>query len=375
MPSLLRYLTAPGSPGIFPLETPASSLSFGGKTLRDWQDEAAKACGLTVVDVPAGVDAAQVAQNEVVGACRDDVLFNAATLRHLWSEQRRRGRAVRAVVPATTALGQASLRLSTPCESLELPLLFGTSSLAANAAAVVIQDDGAINVDVRPMGLAPHKLTIARVEHLVGWPRHWLHVLDLSLAALHTRLLLGEGRQKRRRGKKSPRIHPTAWVENSIIGADVRIEAHASVIDSVIGDGVHVADHSVIHSSVVGAGCRTLVDTHLRRVVAEGGSTLSNLDLQDALLGAQVFITTGVAFFSDGPGKNVVVDGQDSGRAVLSGAIGKGAILGSRALFRSGIALPAGALVVARPGEAVGKMDPTSLGAAGMELTVHEPLV
>jgi NDP-sugar pyrophosphorylase family protein len=163
-------------------------------------------------------------------------------------------------------------------------------------------------------------------------------------------------------------VHPTAIVERSILGANVRIEAHASVIDSVIGDDVHIADHSVIHTSAIGDRCRTLVDTHLRRVVAMPGSTLSNLDMQDAVFGAGVFLTTGVAFFPDGPGRNVVVDGRDSGRAVGNGAVGKGAILGSRALFRCGVAVPAGALVVARPEEAVGKFDAGSLGRAAMIL-------
>jgi carbonic anhydrase/acetyltransferase-like protein (isoleucine patch superfamily) len=53
---------------------------------------------------------------------------------------------------------------------------------------------------------------------------------------------------------------------------------------------------------------------------------------------------------------------------VLSGAIGRRAVLGSRALFRSGIALPAGALIVARPEEAIGKFDERSLAKAAMRI-------
>jgi carbonic anhydrase/acetyltransferase-like protein (isoleucine patch superfamily) len=369
MSRLARLHPSSSTGSVFPLGQPASSILFGGKTLRAWQDEAAAACGLGVVDVDDG----GVVPADVVGCCAADVLFSAETLRALLDAQKARGRPVRAALPLTTALGTASTRLTELDDArggalaalrVAVPLVVG-GGLHDDAEPFVIDDDGAVDFDVRPYGLPPHVLRLARVPRLLGWPRHWLHVLDLSLAALQTRLLRGEARSKHRR-RAAPRIHPTAIVENAILGDNVRIEAHASVIDSVIGDDVLVADHSVIHTSVVGPRCRTLVDTHLRRVVAMGDSTLSNLDMQDALFGEGVFVTTGVAFFAEGPGQNVVVDGRDSGRSVLGGAVGRGAILGSRALFRSGVAVPAGALVVARPEEAVGKFDAGSLGRAAM---------
>jgi carbonic anhydrase/acetyltransferase-like protein (isoleucine patch superfamily) len=365
MPRLARVIPPSASASLFPLEQPAAALLFGGRTLRAWQDEAATACGLDVVDLAAG-DAVAA---DVVACCGADVLFSAATLQALLDEQRRRGRALRAAVSTKTALGAASTRLLDVKDVLAVPLSAGGAlddASSSDADLFVVDDADTVAFDVRPFGPPPHTLSLARVDRLLGWPRHWLHVLDLSLAALQTRLLRGEGHARRRRGRAAPRIHPTAIVENSILGDNVRVEAHASVIDSVVGDDVLVADHSVIHTSVVGPRCRTLVDTHLRRVVAMADSTLSNLDMQDALFGERVFVTTGVAFFADGPGQNVVVDGKDSGRAVLGGAVGKGSILGSRALFRSGVALPAGALVVARPEEAVGRFDAGSLGRAAM---------
>ena len=361
MSRLARLHPPRGGTAIFPLEQPAAALLFGGQTLRAWQDEAARACGLDVVDIAAGDDPGA----DVVACCAADVLFSAATLAALLDAQRQRGRALRAAVATTTTLGTASARLHDVGDTLAVPLVAG-GTLEDDADLCVVDDAGAVAVDVRPYGPAPHVLSLARVPRLLGWPRHWLHVLDLSLAALQTRLLRGEAHATRHRGKERPRIHPTAIVENSILGKNVRVEAHASIIDSVVGDDVLVADHSVVHTSAIGPHCRTLVDTHLRRVVAMADSTLSNLDMQDALLGENVFLTTGVAFFADGPGQNVVVDGRDSGRAVLGGAVGRGAILGSRALFRSGVALPAGALVVARPEEAVGKFDAGSLGRAAM---------
>lgn len=359
LPILARASATP--PVIFPFADDASNLLFGGPSLRALQAEAAHDAGLALVDVDAG-DALPAG---TVAFVARDVVFSAATLRALVDESRRRSRTCRAAVKHGTALHLASTRLLGGANDEDFAVDLFAGDLAGRVIAdvdaevvVVADEEDAAVVDVRPYGRAPHELRIARVERLLGRPTHWLHVLDLSLAALQTRL---RARVVVKRGKRAPLVHPTALVENSVLGAGVRVEAGAAVIDSFVGEDAVVADHTVVHGSVIGAGCRTLVDTHLRRVVAMPGSTLSNLDMQDAIFGSEVFLTTGVAFFADGPGADVVVDGKDSGRAVLSGAIGTRTVLGSRALFRCGVAVPAQALVVARPGEALGKLDARSL--------------
>jgi hypothetical protein len=122
-----------------------------------------------------------------------------------------------------------------------------------------------------------------------------------------------------------------------------------------------------VHDCVLGPETRTLVDTSLRRVVAFGDSTLSNLAMADALFGKGVFLTTGVSFFAREPGVDVEVEGVDTRRAVLGGAVGARAILGARALLVSGSAVPPGALVVARPEEALAKLDDKALERASMQ--------
>ncbi|HEY1101614.1 MAG TPA: hypothetical protein VGF99_21930, partial [Myxococcota bacterium] len=359
---------------IFPLDEAVGDLLFGAHTLRALVDEAAAANGLDVVDIdpdempPAGTAV-------VVDA---DVVVNAAALRALLAAAPSSGIVQAAIAPGTP-LFTASTRLLDidTTQPLRVPLWAGTFTSSPKSddrstnVVVIAHETGRYVVDVRPYGPAPHQLVIAEVTRLLGWPRHWVHVLDLSLAALRSTLSpLPSSTMpiKYKRGQGSPQVHPTATVVRSVLGKNVKVEAHASITDSVIGDDVLVADHTVIHDSVVGAGCRTLVDTHLRRCVAMPGSTLSNLDMQDALLGREIFLTTGVAFFHDGPGRNVVVDGIDSGRAVLAGAIGRRALLGSRALFAAGVALPAGALVVARPEESLGKLDARGLERAHMRI-------
>jgi carbonic anhydrase/acetyltransferase-like protein (isoleucine patch superfamily) len=232
------------------------------------------------------------------------------------------------------------------------------------AVVAVCDEDSADVVRVPPYGRAPHTLALPRVAKLGGRLRHWVDVLELSLAAKESarvRLGLVDGKNDIR-GKVD--IHPTATVIGSILEDGVRLEQHASVIDSYVGTGALVADHSVIHSCVVGERCRTLVDTSLRRCVAMEDSTLSNLGMSDVILGKHVFLTMSVATFGPDPGSDVVVDGIDTHRAVLGGAVGSRCVLGSRALWRAGVALPPGILVVARPGEAVAKLDDAGLARA-----------
>jgi hypothetical protein len=346
---------------IAPLVDDVRTLLFGGLPLVDLQ---ARERGVFVVEDVAEDD---VLGDRVAAVVGDDVVFSAAALTALFEASGRRGphAVVRGAVRAGTPLWHASARLRGVDTGVDLGVDVVCGAVAGRRAKDVLDDsaidvvavadeDGAVDVDVAPAGRAPHVLRLPKVKRLLGQPRHWLHVLDLSLACLASFPRLP------RRTKKTF-VHPTATVIDSVLGDGVRVEAGASVVDSVIGDDVIVADASVIHTSVIGARCRTLVDTHLRRVVAMPGSTLSNLDMQDAIFGREVFLTTGVAFFADAPGADVVVDGIDSGRPVLSGAIGARAVLGSRALFRCGVAVPPGALIVARPGEALGRLDDKGL--------------
>jgi carbonic anhydrase/acetyltransferase-like protein (isoleucine patch superfamily) len=385
--SFLRLRRAAWEPAIFPLDEAAGAVLVGGLPLAALQDEAARGAGL----VPAELDVtAPVALPAGTGAaCAPDAVFSTATVRALQRAARAApaGGIVQAAVAADTPLGRAARRLAPPDARgglLRLPLWAGalgglTPTLAADPAdafpaakpVAVCDEDSALQVRVPPHGRPPHMLEIPRVLALGGRLIHWLHVLELSLAALETRRLelglvdrRGDG-EKNRLGKGVD-IHPTATVIGSILDDGVRVEPHASVVGSFVGKDALVADHSVIHTCVIGDRCRTLVDTSLRRVVAMPGSTLSNLGLSDVVIGGDVFLTTAVATFDQRPGEDAVVDGQDTGRAFVGAAIGARCVLGTRALLRAGVALPPGLLVVARPGEAALKLDEPGLRRSNM---------
>lgn len=361
-------------PAVFPMDDVAGALPVGPLRLDALQ---ARAAG-PFVEVAAG----EALPADTALAWTADAVFSAATVAALGAAARSHGIVVQAAVRKGTPLWHSATRLLEPhlqvAGDLPLPLWAGplggqralTSGDAAAAfpdarAVAVCDEDGAVSVRVPPYGRAPHIVTIPAVDKLGGRLLHWLHLLELSLAALETeRRALGLTTGRNRFFGRVD-IHPTATVIGSILEAGVKVEPHASVIDSWLGKDVLVADHSVVHSSVIGDRCRSLVDTSLRRVVAMSGSTLSNIGFSDSVIGRDVFLTTSVATFAS-PGTDAQVEGRDTGRALLGAAIGARCILGSRALLQAGTALPPGLLVVARPEEAASKLDDEGLARATM---------
>jgi hypothetical protein len=342
---------------IFPLDEPAGSLLVGAGTLAALQGPADDVTG----EIPHGVDVAFTA----------DAVFSPATVEAL-RRAATGGRVVQAAIKRGTPLWRSATRMRPTDGDLRIPLWAGAlGRLAPHRGGLAVDALGAVDVvavcdeescevvRVPPYGKAPHTIELPRVRRLGGQIVHWLDVLELSLAAL------GTARTGRNQLKGDVDIHPTATVIDSILEDGVKVEPHASVINSYLGKNVLVADHSVVHSSVIGDECRSLVDTSLRRMIAMPGSTLSNLGFSDSAIGANVFLTTSVATFAR-PGEDIVVEGHDTGRALLGAAIGARCVLGSRALLAAGTALPPGLLVVARPEEAATKLDDEGLARATM---------
>lgn len=371
--SILARLAPKDEPPLFPFDEPARALPLLDVPLAEHQAREAQRAGLKLVDVAAG----EVAHDETVAACSHDAVFTAETLAALVEEGRRRGALLRAAIRAGTPLHAfAAPFIGASGADLPLPLVAGP--LGGRSVRETIFDEAELfplcdeeeseDVRVAPYGPPPHLLRVPKVERLGGRLAHWLHLLNLNQALLVT--------ERARRGALAGGVaidgdvqaHPTALVEGSILKGGVEIEHSATVIGSYLGEGVRVGDHAVIVGCVIGKGCHTLVDTHLRRVVALPGSTLSNLGTSDLLLGREVFLTTGVAFFEDGPAKNAVIDGEDARRPLVSGAIGNRCVLGARALFAAGVALPSGTIVVMRPDEGLAKLDERGLRRAQMQI-------
>jgi carbonic anhydrase/acetyltransferase-like protein (isoleucine patch superfamily) len=352
---------------IEPLGVVAGDVVIGGVTVRTWQSKVCAEAGFDVVDVgpqapwPAGATL----------AFAEDVVFDAGTVRHLIEQ-----------AAATNAVMRASVRPTHPL-AMWLPdvVELWVGPLSARPLPTDVHPPlrqqlgvGKAHVfdvaSVAPYGEPPHEWRFYRGPH-------GLHVFGDWAAVWHGCLALGASQRRQMRttsrtriGKKC-RIHPTALVRDSIIGGGCVIEAGASVIGSVLGDNVVVAAQTIVAHSVIGSECRTLLDSHLRRVVSMPRATLSNIGLVDVIVGEGAFMTTAVGFYPEGPGKNA----QACGRVVphIGGAIGKGAVLGARALLRAGSCVPEGALIVLRPDEAVGKFDDAALAKTGMVRSPRPP--
>jgi carbonic anhydrase/acetyltransferase-like protein (isoleucine patch superfamily) len=222
-------------------------------------------------------------------------------------------------------------------------------------------------------GTAPHTVSIPRAAAWVAQVSTWPQLLWLLQGAPHALRSASLGARAVQAGQsmvaKNVRIHGTAYVEASILQEGVEVDAHATVVGSYVGHGVRIADHSALHHCVVGARSQTLADTLLRRVVALSGCTISNLDMTEVLLGRDCFVTAGVIFFGGQPGSTVQI-GQapdaplDTRRAELGSAVGHSCVLGTRAIFVPGRAIPGRTVVVMRPEEGVMKMPDVQRGTA-----------
>jgi carbonic anhydrase/acetyltransferase-like protein (isoleucine patch superfamily) len=306
----------------------------------------------------------------------EDVVFTSETLQALVD---RAGSGVcRGAVKAGTALhafAQPFCDGSATDEDLPLPLWAGDLGGKASDAlddegelAAICDEEDAREIRTAPWGAPPHRLRVPAGRRLGGRFAHWLHVLNLNQAFLeYERARVGAG-DKENALLGAADVHPTALVEGSIVADGAAVEHSATVLRSYIGEGVRIADHAVIVDCVIGEGCHTLVDTHFRRVIAYPGSTLSNLGSEDLVLGREVFITTGVAFFQGAPGEDVTIDGVDARRPCVGGAVGDKAVLGARALFARGVAVPSGTVIVMRPDEGLSKLDERGLSRAHMQL-------
>lgn len=379
----VRFLS--GASPLAPFLRPAGALPVVDGTLQHAQDRVAAALGLTVVEqspdvpVPPGT----------VLAFDADVWFTAAMAEALCASP-----CQAAAVQPDTALGRWTVPLS-GLDAVDgvvaMPLWGGAAlegtraDLAALPPLLTGAPDAHTPIRVAPYGPAPHTLNVPSGAMQVAVIRHWMHLLNVNQTALlarRTALGAVNGRTAILKNARSgtpetvtvtPKpakvhagVHPAAYVADALIADDAEIESGASVLRSYIGPGVRVADQAVLADCVIAEDCQTLVDTHLRRVVALPGSTLSNLGLEDVALGANVFVTTAVSFYGHPVGENITVDGADSGRATLSGAIGCKSIVGARALVTAGKAIPPDVTVVMRPDEGAVKLDDAGLARAHM---------
>lgn len=207
--------------------------------------------------------------------------------------------------------------------------------------------------------------SVAGAGHVAAHVEHWMHLLWLAPRLVE--LDLSRLRGRRRRGARRPSwvgkgadIHPRAFLDGAIVGEGAVVGESAAVIDSYLGPKSVLSDLARIRSSVLEAGTHVLTDARFTDVVALGRGSLASVGLRDTLLGRDVFLTSGVIFWSD-DGEPVSADTAngrvDTGRRQLGGCAGHGAVLGARTIVAPGRVLPNGATVVMRREEGVQRVE------------------
>jgi acetyltransferase-like isoleucine patch superfamily enzyme len=213
---------------------------------------------------------------------------------------------------------------------------------------------------------------------LVAHVEHWCHILWLNQAGFGVRWLeLARTHKAWALGRlltaapwtmpaimhrfvwrgRNVRIHPTAWVEASILGDNVEVGAGASVRNSIVGDGVVVGDHATVLSSTLGDRVAVTPRTFVVWSAAFEDAVLSNYKLQVSVIGRGASLSTWAGFIDAKLQGSIDVlhDGrlQSTGRNFLGSALGHGAHVGAKVLLLPGRELPNGTFVTMRDDEII----------------------
>jgi acetyltransferase-like isoleucine patch superfamily enzyme len=267
---------------------------------------------------------------------------------------------------------------------------------AESVRVVVKKGELAIPIQLPTLGDGGnHVMLMPVTSTLAAHIEHWVHVLWLNQAAFGTRWL-EIARAERAwvawrlltstpytfaalskrfvHAGKNVRIHPTAYVEASILGDNVVIGAKASVRHSVLGDGVVVGDHATVLSSTLSNEVKVTPRTFVVWSAAYPKAVLSNYKLQVSLIGRGASLSTWAGFIDAKLQGSVEVkhDGvlRSTERSFLGSCLGHGAHVGAKVLLLPGREVPNGSFLTMRDDELVREI-PAEL-PAGVPLVRHQ---
>ena len=244
---------------------------------------------------------------------------------------------------------------------------------------VVVKGELAIPLRLPTLGDGQQNIQLLPITStLVAHVEHWVHILWLNQAGFGARWLEIARTNKAwavftllraapwrftsithafvRKGK-NVRIHPSAWVEASVLGDDVVIGAGASVRNSIIGNGVVVGDHATVLASTLGDRVAVTPRTFVVSSVAYEDAVLSNYKLQVSVIGRGASLSTWAGFIDaklqgtiDVPHEGRM---QSTGRNFLGSCLGHGGHVGAKVLILPGREIPNGTLITMRDDELI----------------------
>lgn len=152
-------------------------------------------------------------------------------------------------------------------------------------------------------------------------------------------------------------IHPTAYVEGSVIGDGVALGSGSVVKESVIGNGSFIGNGVVVEESVIGEGS-TILNGHILYSVLYPHSFSVAEMVSASLVGRDSFMglnSTLTDFRLDGKNVTVLKNGVavDSGNTFLGSCLGHGVYLGSGCIVAPGRTVPCGLRLATRKEQTV----------------------
>jgi carbonic anhydrase/acetyltransferase-like protein (isoleucine patch superfamily) len=347
------------------------------RPLADWQREVTQNLGL---------DLAQVSGPSEINDPAPHVIFNDTLFfsRDLLAEFVERSRSMQRGTRCALKKGVATVRtvvntqdVQRDEDAVEYPLRYTpeASARSASEARVTIEPDEFI----RPIRM-PRHVTGSPFHELVSTSKlivgldHWVNLWAVNMGLLAGRAFEVFRLTKLQRAKialkarslkpwtiyrrmtrvgRNCDIHPTACVENSVLGDNVVIGAGAFVRNVVAGDKCQIGCNATVELSVLGEGCFLVNGVSMTQSVLYPG-TLCNARFMNACLCGRDCFTAGTAAFADFrfDGKSVSVKRGgvlvDTEQPFLGSCLGHNTYVGSGCIIGAGHSVANGQRLVAK---------------------------
>jgi len=157
-------------------------------------------------------------------------------------------------------------------------------------------------------------------------------------------------------------IHPSAYIEGSIIGDNVRVGAETVIRESKIGNNCNIENGVVINFSVLGENCYIGDGAVIRySVMYPGAFTISSL-ISCSILGRDTFLGDGVTltdFRFDGQPIKVMKNKTaiNTDNTFIGSCLGHRVYLGAGTIVSSGRSVPNGLRIIPENSRVISKFD------------------
>jgi len=372
---------------VHPFDEAARDLYVATKPVRQWQEDACVACGLSLTEIN---DLAQLPAEPGI-VFFDDVFFTEMALRHFTADAMTvdedialampNSHAARATEPAGEVNRGEDGSFIFDIFALKSGRSFSSRDELQKACVPKVQKlkNAPLTVRVPDFNDGPGLVDVEITARLVAHIRHWVHLLRLSQMSVAVLLLDAFRREpsriirtkwRKRLGRPSDDlrnfihpsafVHPTAHIENSIISENCTVGPHSHIHSSVLGSAVNVGDHVRLMGCTLAEKVQVLRSSDIAYCAAMPGANLSSQKVQLSLFGRDVFLTSYAKILDAKLRGSVHIEYEgrliDLKTSFLGGCVGHRSILGADTTLQAGRAIPCGVTVVGDPNHVISRV-------------------